>query len=133
MTDYITRADLAEILQDLGRTFDHSTASRIVCLNAAHRFTANAPPPPVEPTNPQSLREKWQIRIGEWWRHNTDQAIEHDFMLVMLDDLHPEDGPPLASEMPNNSILQRFTDGTYGFTDLSVEPLQSSRWPARKP
>ena len=130
MTDYITRAELVEALEAVGRQFrSHS-------LDTLASHIARRLPPPVEPPKPQSLREKWLRVIGEFSRG----SIERDAYIAvelrrMLDNLAPEGGPPTAWELKPGQCLAMDDDGDIVLSNLAAFDSGTilKRWPARKP
>ena len=113
---YVTRQELVEVLQELGRTFNHSTATRIACLNAAHRLTANAPPPPCRaPPQPAPAAqpgpyEELTRLVDAAYAGSLKIASE---LLAFRDRYHPADGPPFGIKPACAWILLRETPPLY--------------------
>ena len=136
MTDrYVTRQELVEVLQELGRTFNHSTATRIACLNAAHRLTANAPPPPCRaPPQPAPAAqpgpyEELTRLVDAAYAGSLKIASE---LLAFRDRYFPADGPPHWSELKPGEWLENRNGKLYHCRICVEEGVHTlGEWPAK--
>ena len=85
----------------------------------------------VEPTNPQSLREKWIKRLPS----RMGQVMSAKLAWSMFNDIAPEGGPPSAWELKPGQCLAMDDNGDIVLSNLSAFDSGTilKRWPARKP